>query len=327
MSAELLTPAALRLLLDDAEAPDEGGGDYILATRVGVAFFGRARTGEASLLVPLTTAPSVAGRRGGGFALRPLATVAFEFEGAGWEQPAAVVECTDPTMIDAFLVLVVDVARRLAMANEVTWSTVLAFVDEWQALLARRAVMTVERQLGLWAELWLLSISSEPDRLAAAWRGPDGDATDFFVDGSALEVKASRKRHEHHVSLRQVADPVGRHAAYVMSVWIGVDPDRGQSLPELVEGVLARAADGPTLLKRIAQIGYSPADRDHYSTRFIVLDLPLWWHVDDVPRVRQVDPGISQVRYVVALDPERAVADAIATALWQQFCRIVPSVP
>ena len=320
--------ASLREAIAAVGAPSTyGANDYRIATSVGPAFLARARSGAPTLLIPLDVAPVTVGRRGGGFSLTPATRVAFEYAGRRWEQAAAALECTESPLVDAFLVLVMDICRRLASsAGEITWPTILALVDEWQMLLARRAVLTPEQQLGLWGELWVISKAVNPDPLVAAWRGPEGEAADFFFDGIALEVKVSRRAHVHHVSQRQIDLPVGMHKAYLLSVWVGVEPVRGISLAELVDTALARVSDAPALLKQIALLGYTPLDRDQYGTRFIPLDTPRWFRAEDVPRVGAIDPGISQIRYVVTLDIDRSLAGELASGLWCHFCQAEPSV-
>lgn len=319
--------ASLREALAAIGTPSaDDANDYRIATLVGPAFLARARSGAPTLLIPLDFAPVTVGRRGGGFSLSPAPRVAFEHGGRRWEQAAATLECTESNLVDAFFVLVVDIARRLATAGEISWPTILAWVEEWQMLLARRATLTAEQQLGLWGELWVISNATDPDPLVTAWRGPEGEAVDFFFDGVALEVKVSRRAHVHHVSQRQIDLPVGVHKAYLLSVWVGIEPVRGISLAELVDAALARVSDAPSLLKQIALLGYSPLDRDQYATRFTPLETPLWFRAEDVPRVRAIDPGISQVRYVVTLDIDRSLASEVASGLWRHFCQAEPSI-
>ena len=314
--------ASLREALAAIGTPSaDDANDYRIATSVGPAFLARARSGAPTLLIPLDFAPVTVGRRGGGFSLSPSPRVAFEHAGRRWEQAAAILECTESNLADAFFVLVVDIARRLAAAGEISWPTILAWVEEWQTLLARRAALTAEQQLGLWGELWVISNAANPDPLVTAWRGPEGEAVDFFFDGVALEVKVSRRAHVHHVSQRQIDLPVGVHKAYLLSVWVGIEPVRGISLAELVDAALARVSDAPSLLKHIALLGYSPLDRDQYATRFTPLETPLWFNAEDVPRVRTIDPGISQVRYVVALDIDKSLGSDVAGVLWRHFCQ------
>jgi hypothetical protein len=117
------------------------------------------------------------------------------------------------------------------------------------------------------------------------------------------------------------------HKAYLLSVWVGIEPVRGISLAELVDAALARVSDAPSLLKQIALLGYSPLDRDQYATRFTPLETPLWFRAEDVPRVRAIDPGISQVRYYVAtLDVDKSLGAELVSSLWHHFCRAEPSL-
>ena len=309
-----------------APPASDGADDYRIATNIGPAFLARARSGEPTLLIPLAVAPMTVGRRGGGFSLTPAERVAFEFAGRRWEQAAATLACTDSALVDAFLVLVVDSATRFnSITGAPTWPDLLAWVEEWQSLLGRRAVLTGERELGLWGELWVISNAADPDSLVAGWRGPDQEAVDFFFDGVGLEVKVSRRAHQHYVSQRQLDLPLGTHDVYLLSVWVGVEPVRGISLTGLVDELLSRVSDAPALLKRIALLGYTPLDRDQYTTRFVPLEAPRWFRAEDVPRVRAIDPGISQLRYLVSLEIDKAVAPESTGALWRHFCQTEPS--
>jgi hypothetical protein len=208
--------------------------------------------------------------------------------------------------------------------SQVTWTDVLGWLDEWQALLNRRSVLTTEQQLGLWGELWLVSRAAHSEMIVNAWRGPDRDAVDFFLDGIGLEVKVSRRAHVHYVALRQVDLPVGDHVAYLLSLWVAPEPVRGVSLADLVDSAMAAVSDPARFLRHVAALGYSVADRDQYSTRYALLEAPLWFAVTDVPRVRAIDPGISQVRYVVALDPDKCLNETAEADLWRHFCRTEP---
>jgi hypothetical protein len=252
--------------------------------------------------------------------------VAFHHYERRWEQPAAILACTDEALVDTFLILVLDIARRLTSTDEaVTWSRVLSWVEDWQTLLGRRGALTPEQQLGLWGELWVMSKAAATDPLFAAWRGPDREPVDFFYDGKGLEVKTSQRAHVHHVSQSQAEAPRGRHDAFVLSIWVGLEPVRGTSLGDLIDGLLSRVSDAPALLKALARVGYSPLDRDQYTMRFLLLEPPRWFGAEDLPRVRQFDEGISHLRYQVTLDIDRSLDRDRALELWHHFCHIDPS--
>jgi hypothetical protein len=325
---KLSTLVSLSNELRTVDAPvGTDAADYRIAADLGPGFLARSKSGSVALLVPMISVPAVPGRRGGGFSLSALQRVAFEHSGRRWEEAAAAVECTETALMDTFLVLVVDIARRLSeLRTPIGWPAVLTCVDEWQSLLARRTTMTTEQQLGLWAELWMMAISSAPDRLFAGWRGPEGGATDFVLGGAGAELKASRQRHVHHVSQVQAGAPIGELDAYVVSAWAGIDPEQGRSVGEVVDELLQRVSDAPALLKQLARVGYVPMDREHYTTRFTLLETPSWFRADELPRVRQVDPGVSQVRYIATLDPDRALSGDEADRLWHHFCGVRPTM-
>lgn len=311
----------LRDILSASRAPRSGEAeDYRIYGSMGASFLGRGRSGRVTLLVPLIAAVGAVGRSGGGFTLTSAPRVAFTHEARQWEQPAAILECTDERLGDVFLVLVADIARRLPEATSgISWQKVLAFVEEWQALLSRRKVLSPEEQLGLWGELWVIRKSEHPGRLVAAWRGPFGEPVDFLYDGLSLEVKASRRAHVHHVSRSQVEEPTGGYESFLISLWLGTDPARGVSLKELADQVLQRVDDPSAFLRTLARVGYSPLDHNEYAERFVLLEPASWFRVDDVPRVRAVDDGISNLRYVVTLDLNKSLDEARTVELWRRF--------
>jgi hypothetical protein len=318
-------PSALKNAFESLGPSSETSEDYTIAMQIGCGYLARARSGMPTFLVPLATVPSSVGRRGGGFSLTPASRVAFTHREHRWEQPAAALECTDIGLSDTFMVLVLDLARRLTVhATEPSWSRVLGWVEEWQALLGRRLVLSEEQQLGLWGELWVLSQATAPDTLIAGWRGPERAAVDFFLNGLGLEVKTSRRAHIHHVSSSQVDAPLGDHSAYLLSMWVSPEPVRGLSLAELVETLMLRVADPSALLKKIALAGYLPSDRNQYSMRYVTLEAPLWFHLEDIPRVRDADAGISQLRYVITLDTDLGLNAAQDDKLWHHFCQTEP---
>jgi hypothetical protein len=304
-----------------APLPEEES-DYRIATLVGPAYLAKSRSNLPTLLIPLQLVHGVVGRRGGGFSLSPVNSVVFEYGERRWEQPAATLECTESSLLDVFLILVFDIASRIdASKKEVTWQSIVTWVEEWQALFARRAALTIEQQLGLWGELWVIANAVDVDSLIAAWRGPEYGATDFFLGGVALEVKVSRQPHVHHISQRQVDRPVGQYPSYILSIWLGIDPKHGISLAELVDMVLARASNAALVLRRIGLLGYAPLDRDQYATRLMPLEIPYWFEPEDVPRVRSIDTGISHLRYTASLDVSRAIPEEKAQDLWEHFCK------
>jgi hypothetical protein len=158
--------------------------------------------------------------------------------------------------------------------------------------------------------------AQSPDKLVASWCGPEGAAVDFLFDGVGLEVKASRRQHCHHVSQSQAGSPVGTKDAFTLSFWLNQDPVGGRSLVELVEELSDRVTDKPEFYKKLAAVGFSLADHDTYrANRYLMLEPPLVFETAGIPRVPQLDPAISEVRYVVTLDSADALTGKEASRL------------
>jgi hypothetical protein len=305
------TVQALRALFDELISNGStaaGGPEYVLGSSVGAGYAGVSRAGWAALLVPLPAQPGGVARAGGGCVLRPGSEVEFSYAGRKWTQPAAILECRDPSVLDAFAVLALDIAGRASGCEPPKWEDVARLVDEWYALLARRRDLSQEDEIGTWGEVWFLSQAPNADRLAKGWRGPEAGASDFVIGGVCAEIKTSRARLRHFVSQTQVERPMGDLEAYFVSLWVGLDPEHGTTLPALVDLLLARTSDPAAVLKRLLEVGYSPGDRHEYQKPILLLESPLWFAAGDVPRVRQADAGVSHLRYVVMLDENNALA-------------------
>jgi hypothetical protein len=300
--------------------PDEPGeADYQLLAQIPGAYVARARSGFPALVVPINELGAVpVGRRASGCELVAHSSTQLVFEGRITVGPAAALLCINPELVDVFAVLAVDVAKR-AQDGGSTWACLLAAVEEWQTLLTPRRHPSLEEEIGLWGELWFLSQSDDIERTLYGWRGPEGDSTDFFLGGKGTEVKTTRKRHQHHMSLSQVDAPVGAHEAWLLSIWVKLDPVSSNTVVQLAEGILERAHDRGSALRRMAQAGFSPMDRGAYTGSYVVLAEPEWYAATEVPRVRSVDPGISHLRYRVSLADVRTAERQTSDSLWRHF--------
>jgi hypothetical protein len=78
-------------------------------------------------------------------------------------------------------------------------------------------------------------------------------------------------------------------------------------------------SDRGAALRRLLRAGYSPPNRAGYAATFVVLAEPEWYSVADVPRVRAADPGVSHLRYRVALDEARRADGVRSDSLWRHF--------
>jgi len=294
------------------------GTDYVLGAEIEAGYAALSRDGLPAFVLPIARLDSDAvGRRASGCELIGLPSTRLVFGERDSIGPAGALVCLDPALTEAFAVLLMDVARRVHEAGN-TWASLVTFVEEWQTLLSSRGKPSPETELGLWGELWFISQARDTTRLMEGWRGPDRDATDFFFGGTSVEIKASRNRRQHHVSQSQVESPAGAHAAWLLSVWVKQDPD-GETCQDLVTRIRERTGHQGDALKRLARAGYSPRERDNFTTAFRLLEEPEWFDVRDVPRVRVADAGVSHLRYRVSLDEAKRVGPDRSAPLWRHF--------
>ena len=77
-------------------------------------------------------------------------------------------------------------------------------IQSWFGLLLSGNEPTYSEALGLWGELFMISIARNRSKALSAWQWRDADPLDFIYHGSALEVKCtSRASREHSTSLTQ----------------------------------------------------------------------------------------------------------------------------
>lgn len=303
-----------------AGSPPPLSGEYRLLESFGGAFTAWSPEGLPSLVIPLPDLPQGAtGRRSGGCELLAFHELVFTLPNRAWRGPAAVLACLETSLLDVFSVLAVDLVN--GVGSNPSWKNILSAVENWFALLRPGRRLSAEAELGLWGEVWFLERSNAVDLLVQAWRGPETDNTDFFLGGASVEIKTSRSRLRHHVSQTQVMQPVGVAKSWLLSLWVKPDPTAPlqMSLGGLVTSVLRRANDRAAVLRCLALAGYSPSDHAAYDRPYALLEEPLWFPTESIPRVRVVDPGVSRLRYEVSLEGVRPADGDAANNLSRHF--------
>jgi Putative PD-(D/E)XK family member, (DUF4420) len=294
-------------------------GRFDLLGELGSVYVACSPDGYPSVVIPLPDRPhGGATLRSAGCEVSSFDELDFSTGDKIWRSPAAALVCLESNLLDAFCVLVVDVVRRLPDPR--TFAGVLTLIEEWLALLQPRPRLSPEAELGLWGELWFASKARNLDALLAGWRGPEHDNTDFFINGSSVDVKTSRVSGIHHVSHGQLTLP-DQVSAWLLSIWVKPDPAAGThaSLAGLADFMIGAAEDQALALRSLALAGYSPADRECYLRRYAVLQEPCWYAVSTVPRVRAFDQGVSNLRYQVNLSDVSPESPTAAEALWRHF--------
>lgn len=236
----MITGAALRTVLDGVTQPHEGGFNVVDASPGSAFKVGRGSDGSVVLLTPPDTAPE-APTHLEIVRLDPrIRCTTTRADGLSSEQDHGLVEFLehDEALLTAFLEVAAALIRLLGpdpAPGEVSKS-MRQVVNLFATARARRSEV-----LGLWAELLVISLSSDPATMVDAWHTSIDDRFDFAAPGERVEVKATtRSDRVHHFNLVQLL-PVEQARTAVVSIMTtrtGVGTTTGALVARL-EGRLA----------------------------------------------------------------------------------------
>lgn len=275
--------------------------NFEILRRIGDGYVSLSPSGTPALIVPLPEGDVHGrGRVLGSVRLRYESALRFDVEDETWTQAAAVVDCMEPKLVRTFCVVVRDILERLRSTGA-SAKQVAAALSAWDELLRRKGALDDASELGLWGELYIISMSPSPAAMVDAWRGPHGDAFDYMGGGVALECKTSTRRHRHHVSQRQASIEGDAISAFIVSVWAVEDASAGKGLVDLIDEIMADIPDESAFLHKLLLAGYQEDHRHEYGRRFACPSTPTFFHMKNVPRIREFDDRISNIRYDVDL--------------------------
>jgi hypothetical protein len=270
---------------------------YSVASSVGPAYLARSKDAHSSFIVPLR-APvhALASDLYGRVRLRFFDDLELRGPGMDHCTPAAAVECLDEALLLTFCSLCTDILDRCE--PPIDGRAVLEVVRDWRTLLRPGRILGPEAELGLWGELrFILEIPNIPAAIET-WHGPGGAPIDFVGGGIAVECKTTQDEHRHTVSLDQLLWSSKEGATYLASIIVQDDPASGSTISELVATISARLSNRTAFERRLFRSGYRLELSSAYTHRIALSSLRLYL-MDDLPRVRQIDAGVTNVRFEI----------------------------
>jgi len=232
-----------------------------------------------------------------------------EHEGIGFISLALV----EPRFRDLFDILIADLAEALfdQKAPREQGKALIARLTHWRVLFAayQGEVMSPEARTGLYGELrWLRTLieSGTPNELAiGSWQGSPGGDHDFVAGTVAVEVKTTTKVGSLHIGSERQLDEAPFSVLILVHQQAHVDPG-GDTLPEeidVIRAVLSGQGVVSTIFEaRLAQAGYSDAQREDYGDLRYVLDATRAYRVaPGFPRLAPgtLPTGVGEVSYTV----------------------------
>ncbi len=218
--------------------------------------------------------------------------------------------CTDRQHYQEFYAFLISVADRVQLQELPVDEAIADAADSVRDLLAGGMALPLERQLGLWGELWTLKeVAKRTNWKTAieAWiaNADSSEEHDFALDGVDLEVKTTNQelRH-HHVSSASQFKPKHGRDLYVMSVQVTAGGASGTTLSDEVDA--ARSATPKSvankLEKTLKAVGWRDEDADRYSTRWVHRNAPMLIDASTLPALQVTGPNAPRLRswtYVV----------------------------
>ena len=224
---------------------------------------------------------------------------------------------TDVQHRDIFDLLVRDLVEAAEQPEDeaVGVARLLARLSDWQLLLRRLSPqgLSVEAQLGLWGELWVMREVLAPAMgvgdAIRAWRGPMGADQDFQMGAVCMEVKTSAAHGLDRIliaSERQLEVP-GDVALVLVGLSVDARIGYGETLEDMVRALRSAAAAAGCLSvldDRLESSGYGADDaHPHGEMGYSVRSLVPFLVGTGFPRLVSADlpVGVADVRYRISL--------------------------
>ncbi|MDP1671613.1 MAG: PD-(D/E)XK motif protein, partial [Burkholderiales bacterium] len=245
------------------------------------------------------------------------------------------ITCQDATGHQAFDLIGGELAERLANNVETAAEIVTRVIAKWRRFWgqASKQLLTRERQIGLFAEVWFLTYWLIP-RFGAAgsvgrWRGPFGSRHDFESNDFSVEVKATTATRGciHRINGIDQLTPPDNSPLFCFSLQLREEAGAANSLPSVVSACHARLTGDPNAIgmfeSALSRAVYSSIYEDEYiKLKLRVVTQGLYTVRDDFPRLTRAEfpnglpSGIEYVEYDINLDgvPHLCVARQPAEA-------------
>jgi hypothetical protein len=235
-------------------------------------------------------------------------------EGKKEQDIFTIVRCSadDPALFPHFLNIASPIVAWLGASPTpaAVRRAIFGLVQLFQALAAP-AKKTIQ---GIWAELLLIRLSTDPRATATAWHHEPTERFDFSAGPQRIEVKSSMNRQRaHYFSLEQLKATGGSKivVASVFAERVG----GGVSLRKLFDDTRALLAEDPQLTSRFDSVFYNSLGSgwtdamDECFDWELAKDSLAFFNAELVPKIEgDIAPAVSDVRFrsdlsgLIALD-------------------------
>lgn len=213
-----------------------------------------------------------------------------------------------------------DLASGLADQNKQPTETVRRVLTKWRRFFGQipQPILSINEQLGLFAELWFLAVWMIPKLGPGAtmnWKGPWGSRHDFEWKNKSVEVKATTNTRGriHRIHGIDQLEPPESGPLFLFSVRMREEVGAVNNLPKIIDVCRKALSDSDDAIiyfeNALAQAGYSPAFEDEYSKLALrIIDDALYSVNDDFPKITResfsnsLPVGVERLEYEINLN-------------------------
>lgn len=204
------------------------------------------------------------------------------------------VSCDVKSLYEPFYAMVVSVADLVQRHGYEPTAAIHESARKFFSLLAAHAILSEEKQVGLWCELWVLErlICFRGVESVQSWIGPLEEPHDFRLDNIEIEVKGTRSRKRTHIISREdQLLPSSDSSLYLLSLQLAPGAgdsvfslsDRVQAIIELLDEVPGGLSTFKTLLSEVPyDFSHEHLYNDQYKLRTRPTLVPI---TDETPRI------------------------------------------
>ena len=172
----------------------------------------------------------------------------------------------------------------------------LQSIKQFSTLLSSPSILSREKQVGLWGELWILRklIAFHGSDALGYWTGPIGEDHDLRFNNDEIEVKTTTgSARSHIISKSSQLEPSPDRTLHLLSLQLASGSGEGAfSLPQLVEDIalsLSKNPDSKEKFKNLLEkLGYNFAHEAYYADVRMLRSEPMLIEIDkSTPRITQ----------------------------------------
>jgi hypothetical protein len=217
----------------------------------------------------------------------------------------------EPAIIDYFFAACWSILARLG--TNPTSQRVSSEIRHLTRLFASLKLPARKTVQGIWAELFLIDLSDQPEKLAAAWHSTSTERWDFSAGRERLEVKSAAGRlRQHHFSLEQLEPPF--QADLVVCSMLLERSAGGLTLEALLESVQTKLpADSFDRVLAVVSdaigIELTRNQVEGYDREFAEESIR-YYRSTEIPRIsRPLPTGVSNVQFIADLSMTSALGN------------------